>query len=101
MDANKTFVCLTNKGLIKILPYWEIDQDIKEMEELEGEMDYTVIGEIDVKKVNRLNQHVFIVSWTSKKNTHRALIIKDNDKIEYDTKTYKTQNITEIIRAND
>lgn len=98
MDNNQIYVCLTNKGIITLLPYHDIEQDIKDMEELEDEMAYTVIGPINIEDVIKNNKEVSIISWTDKKNTFRILVIGNTKPINYDAKTYKVRNITQEIR---
>src|SRR5687768_8341863 len=98
MDRNQIYVCIGKKDSILLLPYHEIEQDIKEMEELEGEMGYTVVGGIDVDRVIKENKRVFIVSWTDKKNTFRMIVVTDTDTLNYDKQKYKVRDITQEVR---
>src|SRR6185369_4144052 len=76
---DKLYACITNEKHDVILrTRTEVDEAIKDEEELHGDMSYSVVGPVKVPEILHGGKRAFVLIWTDKINTFKDVMTGNN-----------------------
>lgn len=75
----KLYACITNEKFDVILrTRIEVDEAIKDEEELHGDMSYSVVGPVKVPEILHGGKRAFVLIWTDKINIFKDVMTGNN-----------------------